>query len=328
MSLQLRDLQVVIASKNILPIFFIGILLGQALSAQEAVTEITPNPPSNAVGSNTLSSEPMKFSFRPTSRSHYQDAVLRLSLDKTRIDYGDYTISPINRISLSRATYTYANLITVLSYSKTPRISGEQIYIPIPIDFGLTGYRICMANSANKKRISKVSSLESLKEFSIVQGTNWPDVRPLKANGFRVLETLDLKNENLLKMTAAGRADIYCQSLSQYLEDYQEYKGNLDIEIVESFALYYPMPRFFYLNADKTKEAKRIELGLQRSIADGSLKQLWLSYFKVAFETAHLEQRHIFKLHNPDVDELNNSYEAYFIDPLDLTTAPSNSDHR
>ncbi len=259
----------------------------------------------------------------PTKYFDYYTAVLKLALEKTLPDYGDYRMQGIAAFDTERTLYAlasdqYANLIVERSYDGVLTESKRLTYIDFPVEGGIVGYRVCFINPAIKQQIKKIQTLAELRRYNIVQGIGWADTAILRHNGFKVLEINNYGS--MFKMTTAGRADLFCRGANEILAEYEEFKDLYKLEFDESFVLYYPLPRFFYLHSKNKIAKKRIEAGLKLAYQDGSLKKLWHKYYQASIDFSKLNQRKIFRLENPLLQDLSRDYEQYLFDPVEKAT--------
>jgi hypothetical protein len=199
-----------------------------------------------------------------------------------------------------------------MSYEKRYTEKSELIAISFPVDLGIISHRICFVNPLVKEAIAQINHVEQLKAYSILQGVGWTDSAILRANGFRVTESSNY--ESMFKMVTAGRADLFCRSISELPKEVKEFHYISGLSYDESFVLTYHMPRFFYTNSRNTLLKARMEEGLKLAWKDGSLKQLWLSHFSRSIEQAQLPKRKVFTINNPFLEELNPDYQAYLMD--------------
>lgn len=248
------------------------------------------------------------------SREEYNVALIRLALEKTTAEYGGYELQmmpPMNGLrsltEVSRGKYT--NALIELNYE--PRHIDEHglIYIDFPIDLGVLGTRICFVNSQRKAEVAAITSIEQLRKFTIGQGIGWADALILRHNQFNVLEISNYSS--LFKMVAAGRMDLACRGANEIKREYQQFGAFLALTMDEHFALEYPLPRFFFTNAENTLLKTRMEKGLRLAYADGSLVQLWKEYYADSVAFIKLHQRIIFYIENPLVKSLPRDYERY-----------------
>lgn len=255
------------------------------------------------------------------NRYIYDIEVLRLALEKTRPAYGDYQLRGLPATNYARLLHslrqnTHPNLILEISYDKKWDESHDLTYVPFPIDLGIIGYRICFVNPAVKEEIKQVTSLQDLRRYTMGQGVGWADIDILRHNGFTVTEVSSYTS--MFKMVAGGRFDLLCRGANELMDEFEQYKTIGKLTYDESFALVYPMPRFFYLNGKNVLLKKRLGEGLHLAYADGSLMELWRKENQPSVEFAQMPKRKVFNLDNPLIEGLSKDYEQYFIDPMNL----------
>lgn len=251
---------------------------------------------------------------------NYYTQLIALALEKTKAQDGDYRITGVpvstnTRRSLGNvASNLYPNLLLELSYDHSLNPIKVIDHVNIPVDGGIYGYRVCFVNPTLKNEIAQAKSVEDLRRYTIGQGVGWADNDILRANGFKVQEVANF--DNIFKMLVAGRIDLFCRGANQIKPELEEFKALHQLTFDESFVLYYPLPRFFYLNSHNQLAKKRIEEGLRIAFKDGSMKQLWDAEYRDNIAFVKLKQRKIFRLENPLLKDLSPSYEHYFFDPL------------
>lgn len=256
----------------------------------------------------------------PNKYFDYYTALITLALEKTRPDYGDYRLQQLGILDTERTLYAlaadqYPNLIMERSYDEASTKSNKLTYINFPVDGGIVGYRVCFINPAVKERISRIKTLAELRHYTIIQGIGWADTQILRHNGFKVLEIENYAS--LFKMTTAGRADLFCRGANEIMPEYEAFKDTFKLYYDESFVLYYPLPRFFYLNSKSKLAKKRIEAGLKLAYKDGSFKKLWRQHYQPSIDFSKLQQRKLFRLENPLLKKLSQDYLQYFFDPIE-----------
>jgi len=255
-------------------------------------------------------------------RLNYPLAIIKLALEKTRPQYGNFQIAHIPQyLSVARAIYelkrdTWPNYF--FPGGVNIEILGRENLEPVdfPVDQGLLGYRICFVSPQAKARVAAAKDLTDLRQFIIAQGTNWPDVSILRHNGFTVQEVGTYPG--LFKMVISGRADLLCRGISELKQEHTEfgYLGNLQYD--DTFVLVYPMRFSLYFNKSSKDAIHRIEAGLKIAQQDGSLRQLFLKHFRDDIVFAKLGQRRFFYLKTPYDDDFSETYKSYLIDPLSI----------
>jgi hypothetical protein len=255
----------------------------------------------------------------PEYQSYYND-IVRLALEKTKADFGDYKMVAVTsefntmRALSDIARNVYGNMVIEMGYEAALTQSGNLTFIEIPIDGGIVGYRICFVSPTKKDAVAKVKSLQELKQFTIAQGVGWSDTQILKANGFTVIEVPIYPN--IFKMISTNRVDLFCRGANQIKSEMTYFKNLKELDFDKSFVLVYDLPRFFYIHKDNIEAKKRIAKGLEIAFKDGSLKALWEKYNRESIEYVGLSKRKVYRLENPLLKGLQTDYRQYFFDPM------------
>ena len=263
-----------------------------------------------------------------TYYDYYVD-VLKLAMEKSRPQYGDYRFEGVpSDASTLRALSdvvqnSYPNLVLEMGYEDKLTENGDLTYIDLPVDGGIVGYRVCYLNPAIQQKITSTTTLDDLRKYTVGQGVGWADTEIFRHNGFKVIE-VD-RFPALFRMVAAGRIDLFCRGANQIIEDSYELnalegssktKSLTKLIVDQTFVLVYPLPRFFYLHSKNKLAKERITAGLKIAHADGSLRKLWDKHYKASVDFVHLEQRQIIYLENPLLKNLPTDYKQYFFDFL------------
>lgn len=259
------------------------------------------------------------------NREHYNTQLIKLALDKSTDRFGPYRMQSSPSMNRQRQIYAmsvnmYPNLLVEEAYEDNS-IYHNLRHINFPIDLGVTGYRICFVAQALKKQVAGHRSLDELRQYTIAQGSNWKDVKILRANNFSVQEINNY--DSIFKMTAAGRVDLFCRGINELPVEVKSFKHINGLVYDESFALIYPLPRFFYTHADNTRLIERMEYGFNKAWQDGSLRALWLKYNRANIEASGIKRRKLYYLDNPFIKKLPKTYAQYQLDPLNLPPVAS-----
>lgn len=247
------------------------------------------------------------------TRQHYYYDILKLTLEKTKARYGNYKILEAPYVNQLRDAYAidreiYINYVVDENF-EDKFLNTSIDYIPFPLDFGLTGMRICFVNPKVKQEIAQTKTIEQLKKYTIGQGIGWADVEILRQNGFKVVTVQNY--DGIFKMTAVGRVDLFCRGVNELPREYEAFKSINNLTYDESFAIVYLLPRFFVINKKNVALKKRIEDGLMMAYKDGSLQAIFQKYHASSLEFANLKQRKIFRIKNPLIKKLPKDYEQY-----------------
>lgn len=271
---------------------------------------------------HSVKAEPTVFHYRASEskndvRYEYDLAVLTLALEKTKDEYGGYSLVSTPSVTFPRAVEfarkgIYTNFF--LKHSFEGKFGNELVYVPFPVDLGIVGYRVCFTSAAGQEKLKNVESLEQLKALAHIQGSGWSDVEILRYNGFVVQEISGY--ENMFRMIAAGRSDLFCRGANEIFDEYQARKSISNLKYDSTMAIVYPLPRFFYTNAQNTEAAERVFQGLVLAYDDGSLVSLWESYYSENYSFSNLDNRRLFRIYNPLLEGLDTEYQKYFYGPL------------
>lgn len=246
------------------------------------------------------------------TRKNYNVALLKLAFDKTIAQYGPYKLIPSENMNYLRARKV-ALKNDVENFIYKDSVTKERIttlgYVPFPVDRGIVGYRIFFVSPQIKDKLKTINNVHELKNFTMLQGLGWLDTKILKYSGFSVIEGSNYKG--LFGMLALGRADLFPRGANEILYEYNAYKDIENLDFDTSIALYYPLPRFFFTNKNNKKLIERLEKGIIIAYEDGSLEKLWNKYYKKSIDFVNLKNRKLFKIENPFLDGIDNSYEKY-----------------
>lgn len=255
------------------------------------------------------------------TREAYNIALITLALEKTKAKYGDYRMQGMPQMNHLRSIYAirvnmFPNILLEVSYSDKYLQNTDISYINFPVELGITGTRVCFARRELIPELEAVTHLEQLKKYSFGQGVGWEDVDILRANGFKV--PVIYSYDSLFKLTASGRVDLFCRGASELKAEYEKYRHLIDIDYEKSFAIVYPLPRFFFTNVNNKLLKKRMEEGLRLAYSDGSLQRLWASHYADDIEFLNLHARKKFIINNPFIKALPKDYQQYWYDANNL----------
>ncbi len=248
----------------------------------------------------------------------YELPLIVLALEKTRKEYGDFTLLPLDgqrtkaRLIEQMRRNDHQNLIRSLGYDRKLEEQGLD-YVRFPIYLGLLSYRTCFTHDSLTEKIPSFTSVQDLMGYTHGSGIAWTDNRVMRENGLRVVEIASV--DSIIRMTARGRIDFFCRGASEVKTEVEKYSGLSGLHYDYEFALYYPMPVFLYTNKENTEMIERITKGLKKAHQDGSLQLLWLKNFAEGIEFQKLEERKIIKLKNPLNDTIKFDFENYFYKP-------------
>jgi hypothetical protein len=167
--------------------------------------------------------------------------------------------------------------------------------IRVPLFKGLFGWRLLLASPAVAARMREVQSLSELRQFSMVQGLEWPDTTVLQANGLNVV--VSPSYDAMFKQLRLGRADAFPRSVEEVWWELERYGQGLTV--VPNLCLHYPSAVYYFVAPDDVELAAAIELGLKRMRASGAFESLFMKHHGEDLARTKLGARRIIELRNP-----------------------------
>jgi len=169
-----------------------------------------------------------------------------------------------------RATYELlrGNLVDVYWMGSDDIRESHLLYIPIPLDRGLLGFRRFIIHRDMVSTFDKVKDFNDLKKLLACQGRDWPDAKIMRNAGLRVTEANSV--ENLYQQVVAKRCDYFPRGfLEAELEMNANAKTYPELTYYNELLLHYPFTQYFFVNPKNTALEKWIRDGLEMMIASG-----------------------------------------------------------
>ncbi|WP_159084286.1 type 2 periplasmic-binding domain-containing protein [Saccharobesus litoralis] len=231
----------------------------------------------------------------------YVFQLLELVLEKSQDKFGkcqarllDYKL-PLKRVEL----YLEKNAaIQVAAFTVSVKRDERFLPVPVPISKGLMGYRLLMIKQGDAEHFANIQTLNDLSAYTAGQGIGWADADILKRNGLPVITAGSIKT--LIDMLAHSRFDYFPRGALQIITELETYREK-PVQIEQSLALSYPSMTAFYVNANNTALAERLEYGLNQAVSDGSFDRFFYQHPSSidALKNINLAQRKILKICNP-----------------------------
>ncbi|MDN4501013.1 amino acid ABC transporter substrate-binding protein [Alteromonadaceae bacterium BrNp21-10] len=231
------------------------------------------------------------------TRDRYPLEILELALKHTGVKYQMSQSS--TRMEQGRATASLlANREINVYWSMTDSKRESQLLpIRIPLYKGLIGLRLFLARSANPVNTSMVKDIAGMRNFTLVQGKDWPDTKILQANGFEVVSANFY--QGLFAILQQEQADLFPRSVVEIWTEQQHDNAEFTTVVQPNLALYYPTAVYFFVNKNNVVLANLLQIGLEKAISSGDFEKLFLSVHQPLIESADLANRLVFKLDNP-----------------------------
>jgi len=247
-------------------------------------------------------------------------ALVKLALQKTP-EYGEFAIHRSQELTQGRAlrelaTNSRSIPLDIANVATTVERETALNTIPVPVDGGLLGFRVCLVLPENLDRFSEIQNIRDLREsdIRIGQGAHWPDSSILQANGIPVIT--HTRYEILFRMLRNDRFDCFARGVSEVLYD-QRVQNAEDLVIEPHLLLAYPMPSYLFTSPEDHATAQRLQLGMERAIEDGSFGNYLKTWYSRPVAELQLNRRTIIRLSNPFLSEESRNIGRRVLKNLD-----------
>ena len=180
-------------------------------------------------------------------------------------------------------------------------LESQLLPIRVPLYKGLIGWRLMLVRQDDADLLKDVSSLEVLRQFSVLQSFNWPDTPILMASGFQVVPSVD--SRNLSRMLLHGRADMFPRSIVEVWGELETQPG-LNLRVDSHVVLLYPTAYYFFVAKDNVKLHAALTQGLQRAVDNGEFEKHFQNNFAKHIKKANLPERNLISIDNPNLPAL------------------------
>jgi hypothetical protein len=228
-------------------------------------------------------------------------ALVELALEKTP-EYGEFRLVRSEELSQGRVLRELAEdqsrLVDIANVATSAEREIFLTAVPIPVDGGLLGLRVCVVLRESLPLFEGIRNLEDLRQsdIRIGQGAHWPDTPVLESNGIPVVT--HARYEILFGMLRNERFECFARGVSEVLYDL-EIAQNPNLVVEPNLLIAYPMPSYLFVAPEDQQTAHRLQLGLERAIHDGSFGRFLKNYYGRAVEMLDLDERHVIALENP-----------------------------
>lgn len=270
--------------------------------------------------SSSIRAETSIYSFDPGGPKDYFQELLKLVLDQSKPEYGPYTRLYKNdltdlRVVNSLKQEAYHNGVVTWSTSVEERKSYGLIAHNFPLLRGMLGYRLCIVSNAHRGELHRQSTLEELRSISQGVSEKWYEGEIFRHNGFEVLEARTGSNNRtigtLYKMLAGNRFGMLCRGITELGFEAEVYGHIEGIHLQPDIALYYDLPFNFHVPETNPELLRRLALGLNKSLADGSFITLWRKHYQSTVESTQFDRRTVYELENPRLQDLDKSFRQH-----------------
>jgi hypothetical protein len=236
----------------------------------------------------------------------YKIDLVRLALEQTRAEFGDYLIKPLvgeNPNDMRRVALMNEGKLINLLWGSPGTLIGKAEAIPIPLDIlqGLLGYRLCLTHRDSPLKLENFKDLESLRPIRFGQGQEWPDVKIYQQNSLAIVPAPSFGS--LFDMLGYKRFECLALGANEITEAYHQKKTQYPfLAIDSSLLIYYDFPIYFYVSKKHPELAKRLTLGLDKLQKSGEFERLFKQYHEKDIAALNLRARKLVCLKSPYID--------------------------
>lgn len=215
-------------------------------------------------------------------RVDYELAVLQAALAETQAEQS-VNIHLVKRALGSlrgRKEVARGELVNVYAsgYRKDDLVtSGQLIPLPVPLLQGLLGYRQLLIKRDRLDSYKHIDSLAALRQLTIGQGTNWPDIDIYK---YHQVPVDDSGRFGVLPgMLARGRFDALALAIVEAEPILANSGLSQALMVLPDLLVYYPQPLIFYVSGQFPELAQRLQVGLDALVSSGKLELLFQQHY-------------------------------------------------
>jgi len=249
---------------------------------------------------------------------HHIDTLLTAALDASVDKYGAYRLqtSPI-RMERDRLLTEMRQGALVNLSAQVTSAEWERVLLPIriPIDKGISGYRIALIDGRRQADFSALRTLGQWQAMPMGAGRQWSSTLVFQQAGFNVVP--GNSTAGLHGMLAAGRFRYFPRSVDEAVFERHAFVAAFPALAIETgTAMYFPLPRYFFIAPGQPLLAQRLEYGLNRLIADGRFDQIFHRFYDGVIEQTGLRRRRVFSIANPTLSPATPlEHKSYWYKP-------------
>ncbi|WDE07417.1 hypothetical protein SG34_011305 [Thalassomonas viridans] len=241
-------------------------------------------------------------------RYHYCADVIRLLLEKSEDKFGPTRLirhphaEVLNSSDPRKLQFMVDGRVDVNCVGYNRERAPKFNWVEPGVTMGLLGYRILLIREGSQARFNGVEKLADL-NHGLWGGfvSTWADMHVLEHNR---VKTVSANNyQSLLAMLKAGRFEYISRGVNEIWAEIaaeNETVQEVALTAEESLALFYPADHFIATAKQNTRLAGQLKYGMEKALADGSLKQLFLNTMESVLQKARVNERKVFYLASPE----------------------------
>lgn len=245
--------------------------------------------------------------FSPAISAYLTD-VLQLCLEETVQAYGPYRLQlhdselSSNRSKLETERGVLLDVLFATNWLHQRPQPDKAVAIEFPVFFGTLGLRSLIVNKPTEIVRDDAQGVVRMRAGL---GVHWMDNSILEANGIQVVDAQTFGA--LFPMLDRGRFDYLPLSVLEAQQTLRERQAEYPtLGIDPTVKIFYPLPAYLYINAERTDLVERITAGLRQAQENGALTELFLKHFQEIDQSLRTEGHQVIVLQNPYIQPEHN----------------------
>ncbi len=226
----------------------------------------------------------------------YPLQLLKLAIEQSKAPIG--LASSSKYLPEKRALYKLRNKDGVdILWSLTSEQNEEDfLAIKIPLFKGLSGWRVPLISEEHQVPTETIKSVEDLKQYTVIQGSDWPGRFIFEANNIAVHHAYQEKSR--FEMLSKKRGDMLFRSVVASGAD-KKLQEEFGVKIDSKLLVRYPSAVYFFVHKGNQELASYIKGGLEVAVENGSFDRLFYKMVMPVIERSELNKRVILDIDNP-----------------------------
>lgn len=243
------------------------------------------------------------FSYRKPGdeREQYNLQVYRTALGLTIAEFGEYKLNITNQkmpLSRLRPMVHEGKIVNAAVAVTNSEWEASAIPIRIPIRRGILNYRMLMTTKDKLPALSKVKTLEQIKQMWGCVGAHWSTWHTMTQLNFNIVTALE--EDSVIRMLSKRRCDYIPRGAHEIYWELESLHGNRkNLAVEPNLVLYMPAPIYIFVSPNEPRLAKRFALGLERMVELKILHKMVDKFYSDYIERANLKERTLIHVGNP-----------------------------
>lgn len=237
-----------------------------------------------------------KSKFQQDVMSEYPLQLLQLAIDKSK---ASVSLTPSEKyLPEKRALYKLRNKdgVDVLWSLTSEQNEEDFLFVKIPLFKGLSGWRVALVSEEHQVPTEEIKSVEDLKQYTVIQGSDWPGRFIFEANKISVHHAYQEKSR--FEMLCKKRGDMLFRSIVAAGSN-KSMEEDYGVKVDANILVRYPSAIYFFVHKSNQELASYIKIGLEAAVEDGSFDQLFYKLVVPVIESSELNKRVILDIDNP-----------------------------